>query len=172
MKQLRRRTGFLLAVSTLLTFLLVVPLVGAQNNPPAQPAEAGGETGVGEFDPNAISLPLPERKERYVYKTYGRRDPFKPLIEGTEMLGANRPPGIEGMAISEIALKGILDLPGGFAAVFEGSDGKAYRLQEGDVVFDGRVVKVSENQVIFEKIILDPFGREKEKKLIEVKLHM
>jgi len=119
-----------------------------------------------------VSLPIASQREKTVYHTFGRRDPFKSLVEKGMNPGENRPPGPAGMSISELSLKGILNLPRGRVAVFEGSDGKAYQLREGDNVFDGKVVQVGENNVIFEKIILDPFGREKEKKLIEVKLHM
>ncbi len=76
------------------------------------------------------------------------------------------------MAISEIALKGVMKVPDGFLAIFEGRDGKSYLLQEGDAVLDGKVKRIGRNQVTFEQVILDPFGRPKEKKEIVVNLHM
>ena len=74
------------------------------------------------------------------------------------------------MKISEIKIQGI-QIGLGKVAIVLGTDGKAYNMEVGQTLLDGKVVAIESGKVVFEKVILDPFGREKEKQRIEMDLH-
>ena len=82
----------------------------------------------------------------------------------------NLPPGLPGMQISELALQGI-QIGLGKVALVVGSDDVMYAMRVGDRVFDGKLVQITNNKIVSEKTIYDAFGREKEKKKIEIYLH-
>lgn len=112
----------------------------------------------------------PNRSSLAVYDAEERRDPFRSLLEGSQEI-RERPPGIRGMAIGEITLRGVLTLPAGNKGIFEGTDGKSYLLGVGGLVFDGVVTEVHANEVVFEREIRDVQQRVKEKQPVVVKLH-
>ena len=95
----------------------------------------------------------------YSYDPGNRRDPFKSLI-----IGQNRqaprgplPEGIAGLLIDEIDLTGIFKTSRGFIAQGVASNkAKSYLLREGDQLYDGDVVGISQNEVVFKQIVNDP----------------
>lgn len=95
----------------------------------------------------------------YSYDPGNRRDPFKSLI-----IGQNRqaprgplPEGIAGLLIDEIDLTGIFKTSRGFIAqVVASNKAKSYLLREGDQLYDGDVVGISQNEVVFKQIVNDP----------------
>ncbi len=108
----------------------------------------------------------------YLYDPAGRRDPFKSLLaarEPTELRGP-RPEGIPGLLIDEIDLTGIFVTPEGpVAQVLSPEQDKSYLLREGDQLYDGDVVQIDRDRVLFKQILDDPTAlkpfREVEKKL-------
>ena len=119
---------------------------------------------------NIPRAPVPQSEEKeFTYNPQGARDPFVPLV-GPHLDDIVKPSGKEGLQISELALQGI-QIGLGRTAIMMGSDGKAYGMREGDYVFDGKLVDITNDKVVFEKTIYDAFGREKEKKRIEIYLH-
>ncbi len=74
------------------------------------------------------------------------------------------------MKISELKIQGI-QIGLGHVAIVLGTDGKAYNMEVGQTLLDGKVIAIESGKVVFEKVILDPFGREKEKQRIELYLH-
>lgn len=89
------------------------------------------------------------------YQSQNRRDPFlNPLLrkaakaaEDEEEPRGQRPPGIGGMFIEQVALLGIASQEGNMVAVFRGSDKRAYFLHQGDRLFDGSVTKIGADTV-------------------------
>jgi Tfp pilus assembly protein PilP len=113
--------------------------------------------------------PEPQKEEkRITYSPQGARDPFLSLLDGVDK--DIRPPGLQGLQISELTLQGI-QIGLGKVAIVKGTDNMAYPLRVGDSVFDGKLVEITDNKIIFEKLIYDAFGREKEKQKIEIYLH-
>lgn len=93
------------------------------------------------------------------YDPEDRRDPFKSLLAGTELPGEKRvrPPGIPGLLIDELNITGIFRTPAGFVVQVQSAEKeKSYLLKQGDQLFDGDVVSISSNQVVFKQIIQDP----------------
>ena len=95
----------------------------------------------------------------YSYDPGERRDPFKSLLrarEPTEQRGP-RPEGIPGLLIDEIDLTGIFVTPDGpMAQVVSPEQDRSYLLREGDQLYDGDVVRISQDFVVFKQILDDP----------------
>lgn len=131
--------------------LLIASLVQAQD--PAPPAEAVPSS------PTASIADLLGEVVEVDYDPEDRRDPFKSLLVGTELPGEQRvrPPGIPGLLIDELNITGIFRTSAGFVVQVQSADKeKSYLLKQGDQLFDGDVVSISSNQVVFKQINQDP----------------
>lgn len=95
----------------------------------------------------------------YTYDPGDRRDPFKSLLVSQQIQGpaGPRPEGPPGLLIDEITLTGIFKTGQGFIAQVQAADKeKSYLLKPGDQLFDGDVVSITNNEVVFKKIVNDP----------------
>ncbi|MDH3746393.1 MAG: pilus assembly protein PilP [Acidobacteriota bacterium] len=97
--------------------------------------------------------------EGYSYDPGDRRDPFKSLLivrERVAMRGP-RPDGIPGLLIDEIDLNGIFVTGDGPVAQVRSTEAdKSYLLREGDQLYDGDVVNITVNELVFKQIVDDP----------------
>ena len=76
---------------------------------------------------------------------------------GAQVDHGPRPEGIPGLAINEIDLTGIFVLPEGPVAQVQTSDrDRSYLLRVGDKLYDGDVVSVSSDELVFRQILDDP----------------
>ena len=92
----------------------------------------------------------------FTYDPGNRRDPFKSLLTGPERPDRGpRPEGIPGLLIDEIQLLGIWRTPRGYVAQIRAAN-KSYLLREGDQLFDGDVVSIQKNEVVFKQQVQDP----------------
>lgn len=93
----------------------------------------------------------------FTYDPGNRRDPFKSLLTGPEKTTERgpRPEGIPGLLIDEIQLLGIWRTPRGYVAQIRASN-KSFLLREGDQLFDGDVVSIQKNEVVFKQQVQDP----------------
>ena len=72
-------------------------------------------------------------------------------------LGGPRPDGLPGLLIDEIDLTGIFRTSKGYVAQVKPSNQtRSYLLKEGDQLYDGDVVSINRNEVIFKQIVQDP----------------
>lgn len=97
--------------------------------------------------------------EGYTYDPQGRRDPFVSPLRRTELekRPEERPPGIPGLLIDEIDLRGIFLLDGNYVAQIQTTDKrKSYLLRPGDHLYDGEVVGIDRNEVIFKQMVNNP----------------
>jgi hypothetical protein len=110
----------------------------------AKPAESGEEAA--------------DQKKESGYITAGnRRDPFvSPIVQ--HLTGAGCSTGKRCLAIDQIALRGIVKSDGGMIAVVVNSLDKAYFLRENDPVFNGYVLKISGDSVVFKETVQDKLG--------------
>jgi hypothetical protein len=99
-----------------------------------------------------------EKKRESGYITAGnRRDPFvSPIVQ--HMTGTGCSTGKRCLAIDQIALRGIVKSDGGMIAVVVNSLDKAYFLRENDPVFNGYVLKISGDTVVFKETVQDKLG--------------
>ena len=98
-----------------------------------------------------------------------RRDPFVSPVVNRAMIGSGCSTGKRCLAIDQIALKGVVRSDAGMIAVVVNALDKAYFLRENDPVFNGYVVKITGDSIIFKETVQDklgkPFTREVTKKI-------
>ena len=99
----------------------------------------------------------------------GRRDPFVSPVVNRSMLGSGCSTGKKCLSIEQIDLKGVVKSDAGMIAVVVNSLEKAYFLRENDPVFNGYVVKITPDSIVFKQTLTDklgkPFTREVTKKI-------
>jgi hypothetical protein len=88
----------------------------------------------------------------------GRRDPFLSPVVNQTMMGSGCSTGKRCLAIDQIALKGVVKSDGGMIAVVVNGLDKAYFLRENDPVFNGYVVKITPDSIVFKETIQDKIG--------------
>lgn len=162
--------------STLAAALLLAALAGsalAQQAPQGEqspPPPAEGDTGrvlPGDTAPPSLEEidQILEGEEEvlsgegYTYDPGNRRDPFKSLLAAPDRpeFRGPRPDGIPGLLIDEIGLYGIYKTGRGYVAqVKAANQGKSYLLKEGDQLYDGDVVSIGRDEVVFKQIVQDP----------------
>lgn len=124
-------------------------------------AEEGESTDVGLEDIDEI-LEGEEAilaGEGYSYDPGSRRDPFKSLLVSSEVpeLRGPRPDGIPGLLIDEVTVTGVFRTQQGYVAqVQSAANEKSFLLKEGDQLYDGDVVRITENEIVFKQIVQDP----------------
>ena len=88
----------------------------------------------------------------------GKRDPFiSPVVSHAGGSGCST--GKKCLEIGAINLKGVVRSDAGFIAVVTNSLNKAYFLRENDPVFDGYVVKITGDSVVFQETLQDRLGK-------------
>jgi Tfp pilus assembly protein PilP len=93
----------------------------------------------------------------YSYDPAGRRDPFRSLLVREQNKGgAERPPGIAGISVDDLVVHGIWKTKSGYVAQIRATDNKSYLIRAGDLLYDGEVVRVGPNEVVFRQNINDP----------------
>jgi Tfp pilus assembly protein PilP len=126
---------------------------------PAEEAAAPGEQDTGQIDEILEGEEAVLAGESYSYDAAGRRDPFISLLARTEATdgGAPRPEGVPGLLIDELSVQGIFELNGRlFAQVQTADKDKSYLIQEGDQLYDGEVVSIAANEIVFKQVVNDP----------------
>jgi Tfp pilus assembly protein PilP len=90
----------------------------------------------------------------------GKRDPFVSLaVVRAQQIGATCGTGKRCLVIDQISLKGVVKTPNGMIAMVENTAKKAYFLRENDPVFNGYVLKITGDSVIFKENTTDNQGR-------------
>jgi Tfp pilus assembly protein PilP len=148
----------------LLALLLLPGVAPAQQGAPpaAPPAEGAQETqppDLGNIDEILEGEEEVLSGAAFSYDPGNRRDPFKSLLAGPDRpeVRGPRPEGIPGLMIDEIDLTGIFRTSRGFVAqVSAGNQKRSYLLKEGDQLYDGDVVSINRNEVVFKQIVQDP----------------
>jgi Tfp pilus assembly protein PilP len=88
----------------------------------------------------------------------GKRDPFfSPVVQ--QNMGSGCSSGKKCLEIGQINVRGVVKSDGGFIAVVTNSLNKAYFLHENDPVFNGYVVKITGDSVVFQETFQDKLGK-------------
>lgn len=139
----------------------------AENKAKTKPAPAQGEVAVKDAK-SGDSKDAKGDAAKPINLT-GRRDPFISPVVAHSMTGSGCSTGKRCLAIDQIALKGVVRSDAGMIAVVVNAVNKAYFLRENDPVFNGYVVKITGDSIIFKETIQDrlgkPFEREVTKKI-------
>ncbi len=162
--------GSILAAVLGCALLVPTPWVAAQEEQPATaeaPEGEGAEDDGGEDLGEGIEgiddiLRIEDEAfadRGYVYDPGTRRDPFRSLLAAVNAAGPSgpRPEGIPGLLVDEIDLTGIFRTPQGFVAQVRALDqDKSFLIRQGDQLFDGDVVSIDMDRVVFKQIVQDP----------------
>jgi len=89
----------------------------------------------------------------------GRRDPFVSPVVNRSMIGSGCSMGKRCLAIDQISLKGVVKAEAGMIAVVVNAMDKAYFLRENDPVFNGYVVRITGDSIIFKETLQDRLGK-------------
>ena len=88
----------------------------------------------------------------------GKRDPFlSPVVN--HMGGSGCSTGKKCLAIEQINLRGVVRSDAGMIAVVSNELNKAYFLRENDPVFNGYVVKITGDSIVFKQTFQDRLGK-------------
>ncbi len=99
--------------------------------------------------------PKPEDKK---WAMNGKRDPFfSPVVQQASGSGCST--GKKCLEIGNINLRGVVKSDSGFIAVVTNNLNKAYFLRENDPVFNGYVVKITGDSVVFQETVEDKLGK-------------
>jgi len=124
---------------------------------PEENASAAGHgdsgSGGGENAESEQSV-VPDSK----YNSNGRRDPFvSPVVSRAGGSGCST--GKKCLEIGTINLRGVVRSENGFIAVVSNSMNKAYFLRENDPVFNGYVMKITGDSIVFRETLQDRMGK-------------
>jgi type IV pilus assembly protein PilP len=117
--------------------------------------------------PPAAQAPAPPPPPAYTYEPEGRRDPFVSLLaRGSDPTSAaSRPPGLPGLLINEVIVKGIVRDRSGFIAMVQGPDTKTFIVRSGDKLMDGTVKSITADTVVFSQDVNDPLSLVKQREV-------
>jgi Tfp pilus assembly protein PilP len=90
----------------------------------------------------------------------GHRDPFLSPIVRAMGNGPACETGKRCLMVDQIQLKGVVTSPNGNIAVVENAAKRAYFLRENDPVFNGSVVKITGDSVVFREMFTDKLGKQ------------
>ena len=105
--------------------------------------------------------PVDPKKDEHktISMANGRRDPFLSPVVNRSMGGSGCSTGKRCLAVDQIALTGIVKSEAGMIAVVINAMNKAYFLRENDPVFNGYVVKITGDSIIFKETMQDKLGK-------------
>lgn len=103
--------------------------------------------------------PVEPKKETKTYAAAGRRDPFVSPVVSRSMVSTGCSTGKKCLAINQIVLTGIVKSESGMIAVVLNAMNKAYFLRENDPVFNGYVVKITGDSIVFQETVQDNLGK-------------
>jgi Tfp pilus assembly protein PilP len=120
---------------------------------PAAAASTAAAVSVPAAASQAVVVPS------YKYEVKGRRDPFRNLDVVNTIRASSapvvRPPGLKGQMVSDISLVGIVKSKSEYMAVATGHRGKTYFIHPSDELYDGRVLQIRSDAVVFSQILTD-----------------
>jgi Tfp pilus assembly protein PilP len=125
---------------------LMLPALAADAS--AQQARRGAQQPQGEPQTRpAAEVTLVYEREVFTYSAAGRRDPFRPLTGDDEM----------GPRFEQLALRGVIYATGRgqSVALLADGGGRIYRVREGDVVGNARVIEIGPQRVV---LAVETFG--------------
>src|SRR5262245_24967242 len=107
----------------------------------------------------------------YKYEAKGRRDPFRSLDVSASVQASAaptvRPPGLKGQLVSEINLAGIVKSKNQYMAMATGYRGKTYFLQPNDDLYDGKVIEIKSDSVVFSQTLTDSQGKRLSQRVVK-----
>jgi hypothetical protein len=131
-------------------------VVAPKGNPPA--AAVAASNGASGSRQGEAAVSEEQVKPTSKNSANGRRDPFvSPVVSRAGGSGCST--GKKCLEIGAINLRGVVHAESGFIAVVSNSLNKAYFLRENDPVFNGYVVKITGDSIVFQETVQDRLGK-------------
>jgi hypothetical protein len=89
-----------------------------------------------------------------------KRDPFISVIRSGGLSGPGCAVGKKCLVADQVTLRGVVKSADGFIAVVENQQRRVYFLREGDPIFNGQVVKIMSDSILFREKTIDKVGKE------------
>jgi Tfp pilus assembly protein PilP len=106
----------------------------------------------------SVEAPKPPKPEEKKWAMNGKRDPFfSPVVQ--QPTGSGCSTGKKCLEIGQINVRGVVKAENGFIAVVTNTLNKAYFLHENDPVFNGYVVRITGDSVVFQETVQDKLGK-------------
>jgi Tfp pilus assembly protein PilP len=100
--------------------------------------------------------------EPFTYDPEGRRDPFVSLLRSGSDTRAMRPAGaldgLAGLAIDDIAVRGVVKARDGYLAIVQAPDRKTYLVRPDDRLLDGTVQSITPAGMVLLQDVNDPLS--------------
>jgi hypothetical protein len=105
-------------------------------------------------------------REKKTITAEGRRDPFvSPIVSRAN--GPACSTGKRCLAIDQIMVRGVVKSDNGMIAVVVNSLNKAYFLKENDPVYNGYVLRITGDSVVFKETYQDRLGKELQREVVK-----
>jgi Tfp pilus assembly protein PilP len=137
------------------------PSKTAAGKPASAPAKGTAVSSQKSGAEQSAAAAKPEVMAAKAATARGRRDPFiNPVVKASATGGQPVPcsNGKRCLAIHEMVLRGVVKGQNGMIAVVENAARKTYFLRENDPVFNGYVVRITGDSVIFKENTQDSAG--------------
>ena len=125
------------------------------------------QNGVAKTQPKPAAAPADGKKPAEPsVSARNRRDPFLSIImsrDGPACAGT----GKKCIAIDQVTLQGVVRSPNGAIAVVSSGAKKTYFLRENDPVYNGVVVKISPDSIIFRETVMDRLGKTSQREVVK-----
>jgi len=136
--------------------------VAVTTKPAAKPAAPAATKIAANEKPAAASKPAeapkPPKPEEKKWAMSGKRDPFfSPVVQ--QPTGSGCSTGKKCLEIGQINVRGVVKSDSGYIAVVTNSLNKAYFLRENDPVFNGYVMRITGDTVVFQETVQDKLGK-------------
>ena len=161
-----RRSALLLLLALLTAVAAVAQSEDEYVPEEAEEAESEGSGLADDVDFGAIDDLLAADEEVladpgvYTYDPGARRDPFRSLLRRRspdDEETRERPEGKPGLLIDELEIQGIFVLKEGPVAQVEAANSDtSYLLSPGDELWDGDVVRITMEEIVFKQSVRDP----------------
>lgn len=99
----------------------------------------------------------------------GQRDPFLVPVKPPDpnLPPPTLPPGKRGLVIGQANLQGVAKSAAGMIAVVITPNGRVYFLRENDQVFNGRVLRITMDSLVFEENVIDQAGNKLKREVVK-----
>ena len=143
----------------------------AQRTSKEKPSSPLAQTSPTPQQAAAAPVQASEVVPSYKYEAKGRRDPFRSLDVTSSVQATNvpiiRPPGLKGQLVSEINVVGIVKSKGEYMALATGYRGKTHFIHPNDELYDGRIVEIRRDAVVFNQILTDNQGKKLSQQVVK-----
>lgn len=139
---------------------------------PAKSAAASGATAKKKSTKKAAAAPAGNVAKNVASQpkhtvASNRRDPFVSPIQSHNNGPINCGTGKRCLVVDQTILEGIVKAPNGMIAVVSNSANKAYFLRENDPVYNGFVMRITPDSVVFREQVTDKLGNKSTREVVK-----